>query len=291
MDGTLQALEGWTMDRITATMPTISMTKAEEDIKSDDKGNKELQDLKCEPAVGGDIDILLGLLYQKFFPIAVHTLENGLTIYKLQITPHDKRYNSVIGGPHESFSIMGNYFGGLNTVFAGLCRQLESFRKNGPTKLSNIMMTEEDIQFAEKFKEWEIRGFSDTVYEADVNFENKAQVEVKDIALNQKSTSGNSKLGKPKITVAETVSNTFEDVHIKSKDVAGNDFFDANEVSIPGNHLPAYSYCRMIFVKLCLPKTWMKKKFLNLGKGWLSKKDLIYNIAVQNVGLVTFVED
>ena len=55
------------MDRITATMPTISMTKAEEDIKSDDKGNKELQDLKCEPAVGGDIDILLGLLYQKIF--------------------------------------------------------------------------------------------------------------------------------------------------------------------------------------------------------------------------------
>ena len=62
--------------------------------------------------------------------------------------------------------------------------------ENSPTKLSSIMMTEEDIQFAEKFKEWEIHDFSDSVYEADVNFENKAQVEVKDIALIQKITSG-----------------------------------------------------------------------------------------------------
>ena len=98
------------------------MTKAEEDIKSDDKWNKDLQDLKWEPAVGGDIDILLGLLYQKNFPIAFHTLQNGLTIYKLQITPQDKRYNSVIGGPDESFAIMANYFGGLYTVFADLCQ-------------------------------------------------------------------------------------------------------------------------------------------------------------------------
>ena len=167
VDGTRQVWQGWTVDKITSTMPFVDLTKAEAELKADCKDNTELQEMKCEPVVGGDIDILLGILYQSIFPIPVHTLESGLTIYKLQITSHDKRYNSVIGGPHDSFQYMANYFGGLNIVFANLCQQLDTFRRNGPPKLSQVMMTKEDQQFAEQYKEWEIEEFSDVFEEID----------------------------------------------------------------------------------------------------------------------------
>ena len=165
VDGTRQVWQGWTVDKITSTMPFVNLTKAEAELKADCEDNEELQKLKCEPVVGGDIDILLGILYQSIFPVPVHTLESGLTIYKLQITPHDKRYNSVIGGPHDSFQYMANYFGGLNIVFANLCQQLDAFRRNGPPKLSQVMMTKEDLLFAEQCKEWEIEDFVDVFEE------------------------------------------------------------------------------------------------------------------------------
>ena len=46
-DSTRQALEGWTVNKITATLPKISMTVAEAEIKADDMENEELQSLCC----------------------------------------------------------------------------------------------------------------------------------------------------------------------------------------------------------------------------------------------------
>ena len=91
-DSTRQSLEGWTVNKITATFPKISMTAAEAEIKADDKENEELQSLNCAPDVGGDCDILLGIFYKNIHPTEIHALESGLTIYKLKMTPHDKRY-------------------------------------------------------------------------------------------------------------------------------------------------------------------------------------------------------
>ena len=107
-DGSRHVMEGWTVDKITAPLPKVNMMAAETEIKESLKENQELQKLCCQPTVGGDCDILLGILYTSIFPIAVHSLPNGLTIYKLQISSHDSKYNCAIGGPHESFEFMAN---------------------------------------------------------------------------------------------------------------------------------------------------------------------------------------
>ena len=158
-DGSRQGLEGWTVDKITATLPTVNLSVAEAEIKASLKDNEELQNLRCQPTVGGDCDILLGILYSSIFPIAVHSLPNGLTIYRMQISSHDNQYNCAIGGPHESFEYMANHFGSMTIVFANLCQQLESYKKFGPPKISKAIMTVEDMRFAEKYKDWEIENF------------------------------------------------------------------------------------------------------------------------------------
>ena len=189
-DGTRQVLEGWTVDKITATLPFVNLTTAESELKADKKENGELQELKCQPEVGGDCDILVGLMYSTIFPVAVHSLTNGLTIYKLKVTPHDERYDSVIGGPHESFQYMATQFGSMSIVFANLCQQLGNYQKFGPPKISSSLMTLEDVKFAEKFKEWEIENLemedidSDTIddndYDAEATLEDDAEAALED---------------------------------------------------------------------------------------------------------------
>ena len=166
-DGTRQVLEGFTVDKITATLPFVNLATAESELKADKKENKELQELKCQPEVGGDCDILVGLMYSNIFPVAVHSLSNGLTIYKLKVTPHDDRYDSVIGGPHESFQYMATQFGSMSIVFANLCQQLGNYQELGPPKISRAIMTVEDEEFAKRFKEWEIENLD--VEDIDLN--------------------------------------------------------------------------------------------------------------------------
>ena len=114
IDGSRQAVEGWTVDEVTAPLPEIDVSKAVKDIKADKPNDKKLQSMFAQLVVGGDCDILLGLMYNAIFPIVVHSLPNGLTIYELQIIPHDNEVNSIIGGPHESFELMAKQVGGAN---------------------------------------------------------------------------------------------------------------------------------------------------------------------------------
>ena len=109
--------------------------------------------------MGGSIDILLGITYNSIFPQPLHSLETGLTIYKLVITSHDPKYSYTIGGPHESFLSMANYFGGFRIFFANLQQQLESYRNFGPPKISKSLLTEEDVNFAEQFDIENYRNF------------------------------------------------------------------------------------------------------------------------------------
>ena len=163
VDGTRQVFEGFSVDKITATLPFVNLQTAEEELKASDKDNEELQSLACQPMIGGDIDALIGILYFSIFPIHVHSLPNGLGIYKLQLTPHDKRYNSVIGGPHESFQYMAAQFGGMSIVFANLCQQLKTYKDFGPPKLTSSIMSFEEIKFAEQYREWDIQNFQEVL--------------------------------------------------------------------------------------------------------------------------------
>ena len=148
-------------------------------MKASNPDDNELQELGVEPVIGGDVDILLGITYNSIFPVAVHSLENGLTIYKLQVTPFDKRYNSVIGGPHESFTFMAEQAGSARMVLVNLMRQLENYQNLGPPSLSKSIMTVEDLEFAANHKEWEMED----IKKEDLNcldFDSNTNVDVSD---------------------------------------------------------------------------------------------------------------
>lgn len=101
--------------------------------------------------MGGSISILLAIMYSSIFPKPIHSLENGLTIYRLVITSHDPEYCYTIGGPHESFKSMVNYFGTFGILFANMQNQLENFRNFGPPRIAKSIMSEEDELFASQF--------------------------------------------------------------------------------------------------------------------------------------------
>ena len=61
-DNTRQVMEGWTVKKITSTLPLINVSLAEAELKADDKSNQELQNIRCNPEIGGDCDILLGII-------------------------------------------------------------------------------------------------------------------------------------------------------------------------------------------------------------------------------------
>ena len=149
-DGSRAVLEGLTVNDITAALPMTSLVKAENILKNDGKNNKVLQSLKCYPSVGGQCDILLGIRYSNLLPKPVHTLENGLTIYKLVISSHDSKYNATIGGPHESFDSFANYIGGIPVFMANMQVQLDNYIKFGPPKLNNTLLSNEDIMFSKQ---------------------------------------------------------------------------------------------------------------------------------------------
>ena len=154
VDGSRAVLEGVSVDNISSPLPYAKLTDAEKFIKHSEPGKSELQALRCNPEVGGDLDILMGIYYSALFPTPVHTLPSGLTIYKLVISSYDPLYTAVIGGPHESFAGMANYCGGFGPSFLSqLQNQLESFRKFGPPGISRALMSEEDYEFAARFSE------------------------------------------------------------------------------------------------------------------------------------------
>ena len=105
VDGSKQLVHGLTVDKITGTFPTFELTEVAKELKASAPNNKELQNLKVPPTIGGDVDILLGIRYLNCHPVLVHALANGLSIFRVRLTSHHG-YNAVIGGPHQAFNYL-----------------------------------------------------------------------------------------------------------------------------------------------------------------------------------------
>ena len=175
VDNRRQIMEGWTVNKITATLPLVNSSLAETEIKAS-LNNSELRQLNCYPQAGGDCDVLLGIMYLSVFPEPIHSLSNGLTIYKLRLKSHDTKYNAVIGGPCENFHRMSQEFGGIGIMFANLTEQLATYQEFGPPKIVRNLMSKEDVDFAQKYNEWGIEEFQKPIEE----FKNVANYEFMD---------------------------------------------------------------------------------------------------------------
>ena len=155
-DGSKQVVQGVAVDRITSSFPNIDVSTAVAEVKNDGVDSKVLQDLKIPKTVGGEPDILLGIHYESCHPIKIHTLPSGLFIAKLQLASFGNKYTGVIGGPHETFSILANQAGGTANLMCHFINGIQQFKKLGAPKIHAPIMSYNDVQFAQKMNNCQI---------------------------------------------------------------------------------------------------------------------------------------
>ena len=132
------------MDRITSDFPFVNLETAVTDVKKADKNNEILQACAVPPCVGGSVDVLVGIMYLSSFPEVVHMLDCGLSIFKVKLSPHDKKWNALIGGPHETFSFLSEKAGNTAQLLANFVDSLKVFRTCGPPSLTTLPWTVEE---------------------------------------------------------------------------------------------------------------------------------------------------
>merc|ERR1711895_397397 len=153
-------------------MGLTNMSAAEKEIKASQAQNKALQNLKRCPMLGGRVQILIGIKYNSIFPILVHSLPNGLTIYRLQTSSHSKHFTAAIGGPHESFNqtMADNAnLSGFTHLFVNLRERMNDFRMLETSTLSCSVMTMKEEVFAVKHNEFGVPELDEVNVEHIVN--------------------------------------------------------------------------------------------------------------------------
>ena len=124
------------------------MEAATKEIKADKPQDIALQNLCVPSSVGGEVDILIGTLYNLIFPKPIHHLSNGLTIYSCVLASHDSSINATIGGPHTSFNLMADNVGGSANLLMHFASGLEKFKQWGPPSITDNPFTCEESTFA-----------------------------------------------------------------------------------------------------------------------------------------------
>ena len=148
VDGRKQLLRAVTLDTITGESPVFNVEKATEEIKADKPDDFMLQNLCVPSCVGGEVDILIGTLYNLIFPKPIHHLPNGLTIYSCILASHDSSINATIGGPHTSFTLLSDAMGGSANLLAHFVNGLKAFKQWGPPSIANNPITLEENKMA-----------------------------------------------------------------------------------------------------------------------------------------------
>ena len=130
-DGCKQVVQGVTVDKITSRFPVVSLTEAVREVKADNPDNEELQQLRIPEKVGGEADVLLGIMYDSCHPVRVHTLPSGLFIAKLVLASPGNQWTGVIGGPHKSFEALAQQAGDVSKLIVHFVDGLRDFCKLG----------------------------------------------------------------------------------------------------------------------------------------------------------------
>lgn len=101
---------GIRMPRITSEFPLFELTDAFEDLqrqyKQEFPGGPPLP--KVGKSVGGcEVDIMIGIRYNRYFPKLIYELPCGLGIYKTKLR-HSRGYTALLGGPHRAWEDAAN---------------------------------------------------------------------------------------------------------------------------------------------------------------------------------------
>ena len=156
-DGSKQVVQGVAVNKITTEFPMINVSSAVNEVKNDNPGDSELQKLKIPKLVGGEPDVLLGIMYQSCHPERIHTLPSGLFIGKVKLASFSNVWTGVIGGPHKSFKVLAEQAGNASNLMAHFVDGLQHFEKLGPPKLHSPTISWNDIQFAQLMNKTEVQ--------------------------------------------------------------------------------------------------------------------------------------
>ena len=164
-DGRMQHFQGVTMDTITTEFPEVNLEKATAEVLLSDPNNVALQKCSVPPSVGGEVDVLVGITYNSSFPELIHMLDCGLGIYRCRLASHDKRWNALLGGSHESFECLAEKSGNVSHLLANFVNGLKVFRTCGPPKLENCPMTIQEELYAKVLnaRDTEVKDIKDLV--------------------------------------------------------------------------------------------------------------------------------
>ena len=100
---------------------------------------------------------MIGIKYNSIFPIPVHSLPNGLTIYRLQTSSHSKHFTAAIGGPHEFLNqiiLDDANLSGFTHLFVNLRQRMNDFWMSETKTIPCSVMTIEGKMFAIKYSEF-----------------------------------------------------------------------------------------------------------------------------------------
>ena len=144
-DGYIATFTGVCLEKVTATFPTYPLEDVEVEVRDlcfKQGGNDLLSTLPALPKeVGGDIDILIGLTYKKYFPREVWQSPTGLFVSDSHFLSEDGT-TGVIGGPHAKFTQVqcdGQEAGSMN-FFSHLAQTVECVRSAVPSDLGRTEM-------------------------------------------------------------------------------------------------------------------------------------------------------
>ena len=129
-EGKIRAtITGLCMPHITSKFPLWSLTDAYADLKIDyESRNPGGQPLpQVPPEIGkAEVDIMLGIRYNAYFPELVHIMPSGLAIYKSKFLTPDGN-SGILGGPHAAWQSMID----SNNVCMYLTAEALAFRNFG----------------------------------------------------------------------------------------------------------------------------------------------------------------
>ena len=114
-------LSGICLVKITSSFPGYSLKSVEDDIRNRCQligGDKLVSSLPELPSVleGGDIDIIIGSQYMRYFPKTVFELDTGLRILESKFVSTDGT-RGALNGPHEFFESEGNGDNSLTSYY------------------------------------------------------------------------------------------------------------------------------------------------------------------------------
>ena len=155
------------MKQITCDFPFVNTTKAVDDVKSSDKNDQSLQNCSVPEVVGGKVHVLLGIQYMNVYPEVIRQLDCGLTIFKSKLVSHDKRFNSIIGGPHSSFEFLANKIGNPAALLTHFVEGLSSLRQLGPPRIPINPQLDDEFKFSQLNSLVEERSLYDAEFSVD----------------------------------------------------------------------------------------------------------------------------